>query len=565
VAKPAPPGHPLRLERLVETEHRAGVDLAWIVVFAVLACVVAIVFAVPDAVFERVADSSGLNTNGIIALLLVAPLGTTVFAHRRYRDAVGAQRELSHLSLHDALTGLPNRRHLREVLPEAFHHARRHHTRAAVFFIDLDGFKDVNDTYGHEVGDRLMAAVADRLERSLDGDRWVARYAGDEFVVIDPSPPTAEHAARFARELVDLIEVPFEVGQDRIAISASIGVAFGDAGDAPDDVLRDADTAMYDAKHGDERTAVFSDNMRGRLTPATAERRLHQALEQGEFRLHFQPIVALRSGRMVGVESLLRWDDPERGVVAPGDFLGALEDSGLIVPVGRWVFEEACRMAARWAGMSRAGDAPLRVTMNVSPRQLGQSDFVEELAEAISTAGVDPALIHLELTETALVTDARAAWTALSAAKDLGVGLALDDFGTGYSPLSHLRNFDLDLLKLDGSFVRNIGARTADDTIVRHVIALAHDLGIATLGEGVRGQQHVDRLLELGCELGQGNHFAEPLPATMIDGLLLRRQEVADASPVDLPAPPELDLGPDDGPTAGVVLPRLRKADVGSG
>ena len=195
------------------------------------------------------------------------PLGATLFAWCRSRDAVASQRELSHLSPHDALTGLPNRRHLREVLPEAFRHARRNHTKAAVLFVDLDGFKAVNDTYGHELGDRLMVAVGDRLRRSAGDDRWVARYAGDEFVIIDPAPATAEHAARFAKDMVSVIETPFELGADQIAISASIGVAFGDITDDPDDVLRDADTAMYDAKHSESRSEIFTEAMRARLTP----------------------------------------------------------------------------------------------------------------------------------------------------------------------------------------------------------------------------------------------------------------------------------------------------------
>ena len=204
--------HPLRIDRLVESEYRAGTDLAWIVVFGVVLSVVAIVFAIPDLLLDRIADTSGLNVNGVIALTTVIPLGATLFAFRRYRDAVRAQRELTHLSLHDALTGLPNRRHLRMVLPEAFRHAHRHHTQAAVLFIDLDGFKVVNDTYGHEVGDRLMVAVGERLARTAGDDRWVARYAGDEFVIIDPAPQTAEHAVRFARDLIGVIEIPFELG-----------------------------------------------------------------------------------------------------------------------------------------------------------------------------------------------------------------------------------------------------------------------------------------------------------------------------------------------------------------
>ncbi|MFT5200827.1 MAG: diguanylate cyclase (GGDEF)-like protein [Candidatus Aldehydirespiratoraceae bacterium] len=253
------------------------------------------------------------------------------------------------------------------MLPEAFRVVRRNHTKAAVLFVDLDGFKAVNDTYGHEVGDKFMVAVGDRLRREAGADRWVGRYAGDEFVIIDPAPLTNEHAARFARKLIERIETPFALGEDQIAISASIGLAFGDVTDNPEPVLRDADTAMYDAKHNDARTSVFSETMRVRLTPATAERRLERALSDGEFRLLYQPIVALRTRRLVGCEALLRWDDPERGMIAPGDFLGSLEETGLVVPVGRWVLEESCRQAARWAAIVPEGAVPMRVTSIFRP------------------------------------------------------------------------------------------------------------------------------------------------------------------------------------------------------
>ncbi|MDW3218352.1 MAG: EAL domain-containing protein [Acidimicrobiales bacterium] len=554
----------LRVDHLVETEHKAGTDLAWIVVFGTILCVLAIAFAVPDAVLDRVADRSGINANGIIALTTVVPLGASVFAFRRYRDAVGAQRELTHLSLHDALTGLPNRRHLREVLPEAFRVARRHHTKAAVIFIDLDGFKAVNDTYGHEVGDRLMAAVGERLRRTAGDDRWVARYAGDEFVIIDPAPQTAEHAVRFSKDLVGVIETPFELGADQIGISASIGVAFGDVTDEPEEVLHDADTAMYDAKHSENRAAVFSESMRARLTPATAERRLQRALADGEFRLLFQPILALRANRIVGCEALLRWDDPDRGLIPPGDFLGSLEDTGLIVPVGRWVIEEACRQAARWASLVPEGQPPLRVTTNVSPRQIGQSDFVDDLRGALLASGIDPSLLYLELTESGLIADPRAAWTALSAARELGVGLALDDFGTGYSSLSHLRNFDLELLKLDGSYISGLGERESDEAIVRHVVSLARALGIATLAEGVQSADQVERLLDIGCELGQGYFFSEPQPPTIIESLLQRQingvQPVTEPTAEDpvLPAP-SMIADPTPEQSAAIVLPKLRQ------
>jgi EAL domain-containing protein (putative c-di-GMP-specific phosphodiesterase class I) len=282
------------------------------------------------------------------------------------------------------------------------------------------------------------------------------------------------------------------------------------------------------------------------MTPANAERRLEEALERGEFRLFFQPLVGLRDARLIGVEALLRWAHPERGILLPAEFLTSLEETGLIVPVGRWVFHEACRQARVWADAAPDGSRPLRVSVNVSPRQLAQSDFPEMIREGIEANGVDPAQMYLELTETALV----AAWPALGAARKIGVGLALDDFGTGYSSISHLRSFDLELVKLDRSYVVGLGESLEDDAIVRHIVALARSLGIATLAEGVSERSHVDRLLELGCELGQGRYFADAQPSSVIDRLIVRHS--AGVSPERGMAEPSEDSGT-------VVLPTLRQ------
>lgn len=542
--------NPFEVDLLVESEHRAGVDLAWIVVVAVMLCVVAIAFTVPDQLLAQIEEIENIDVNGVLALTFVVPLGATAFAIRRYRDAKKAQRELSYLSLHDVLTTLPNRRHLREVLPSALVHASRRNTQAAVFFIDLDGFKAVNDTYGHEVGDHLMVAVGGRLQRAAGKERWVARYAGDEFVIIDPAPHTNEHASRFARELVAVVEAPFEIGEDRITISASIGVAFGDVTADPEDLLREADTAMYAAKHGPHRTAVYTDAMRTTITPATAEKRLSDALDNGEFQLLYQPIVALRTGRLVGAEALLRWDDPTRGVIAPHDFLDSLEESGLIVPVGRWVMQEALKQAAKWSQYVEPGQQPLRITMNASPRQLVQADFVDDLKAAIDASGVDPRIVYLELTEAALIADPRSTWAAVSKVRELGCGLALDDFGTGYSSLNHLRSFDLELLKLDQSFLQTLGRDGKDDAIVRHVFSLARSIGVATLAEGITDPAQISMLLELGCELGQGFHFSDPQPAMIIEHL------VRDGLGPKPQAPPAVTAEPTP------VLPTLRNATV---
>jgi diguanylate cyclase (GGDEF)-like protein len=545
------------MEPTVESQRRAGFELAWIVTIAVLLCAGSIYWSVPDSLLSRLESAGRWNVNGILALVVVVPLGATAFAVRRYRDAVGAQRMLAHLSLHDPLTGLPNRRHLHEILPGVLHHARRHNTRNALFLVDLDGFEAVNDTHGHEVGDQLMRAVAARLRAEAGQGRFVARHGGDEFVILDPSQDTPEQGLRMARDLVKLMEVPFDLGQNRIAISASVGIAFGEAGTEPEALVRDAGTAMYEAKNFPDRAAVFDPSMRSRLTPANAERRLEEALTAGEFRLYFQPLVSLRDSRLLGVEGLLRWDHPDRGLLRPADFLTQLDETGLIVPVGRWVLGEACRQARSWADAAPEGSRPLRVSVNVSPRQLSQSDFIDVLTEAIDSNGIDPAQIYLELTETALVSDARMAWAALRAAHDVGVGLALDDFGTGFSSIGHLRSFDLELVKLDRSYVVGLGESAEGDAIVRHIVALARSLGIATLAEGVSEAVHVQRLLDVGCELGQGEYFADAQPSSVIDRLIARHGAGVTPDQSRL-------VESDPNPSGTVVVPDLRRAEVGT-
>ncbi len=555
---------PLFEERVVESERRAGVELAWIVVIGVAIVVGAIWFSLPNRALGPVDRSGESNLDGLLALIVVIPLGASVFATRRYRDAVAAQRELAHLSDHDALTRLPNRRNILTVLPDAFVQARRLNTRSGVMFVDLDGFKAVNDTYGHEVGDRLMVAVADRLREHCGAERWVARYGGDEFVVLDPTPAVPELSKRFAITLVELLSQPFQLGEDRISISASVGLAFGSSTDEPEEVIKHADLAMYEAKDSDSRVEIFTDDMRGSFTPATVGTRLERAISNGEFRLVYQPMVVLKSGQVVGVEALLRWDDPDRGVVEPAEFMPALEATGLIVPVGRWVMGEVCARAKQWSDQMPAGMPALRVSMNVSPRELSQSDFVDGLDAALQASGADPQSVYLEANEIGLTSDPRKAWTALTGARELGVGLALDDFGRGFTSLGHIRNFEFNLLKLDGPFAARVTDRGSDGALVRSVIALAGDLGIATLAEGLADEATLEQLTEAGCQLGQGRVISEALNVATVDALIAdglagisvsaRRGEDPDAEAAT------------NGATAGsatVVLPQLRATEVG--
>jgi len=552
-------------EQEVESEHRAGVDLAWIVVIGVLVVVGGIWLSVPERVLAGIDRSEQLDFNGLIALIIVVPFGATIFATRRYRDAVGAQRELAHLSDHDPLTRLPNRRNLAVVLHSAMAAAKQFNSSAGVMFVDLDGFKAVNDTYGHEVGDQLMVEVAGRLRVLCGDDLWVVRYGGDEFVIVDPSPPSEESCVSFAKRLVARISQPFELGEDRISISASVGIAFGRSGDDPERVVKDADLAMYEAKRGDALVTVFNATMRGSLTPATVGARLEQAIADGEFRLMYQPMILLATGAVVGVEALLRWDDPERGEVEPIDFLPALEATGLIVPVGRWVMTEACKKARHWDEMMPAGMPALRVSMNVSPRELSQSDFVADLASALDASGADPHSIYLEADETSLISDSRKAWTALTGASELGIGLAIDNFGRGFISLAHLRSFNFNLLKLDGPFAAKVTASGVDGVLVRNVIDLAGEMGIAVLAAGVQREELLATLASAGCQLAQGAAISTPLNADSVDdliigglaGIVMSDGDVRHRSGgVDSAVP---GSGID---AATVVLPRLRRAPV---
>ena len=471
-----------------------------------------------DRIYDALADHDA--TSLLIAAFLI-PIGVSTFAYRRFQAAEEVWKETARLSMRDALTGLPTRRFLTDHFHEVVRRVQRHGGRIAVFFIDLDKFKNINDTYGHEMGDKVMSKVAERLVELIGTDDILVRYGGDEFVVISPNAGTAQSAERVARRLIDTLEEPFAVGEDKIQLGACVGVALTEEHcSEPDDVLRDADAAMYKAKAmGGSEVAIYDRSMASRITPSTAERRLREALAHDQFRLYFQPVVSLQTQRMVKVEALIRWEDPERGMVSPGEFIPALEETGLIVPVGTWVLEEACRQAHEWASAYRH-QAPLMVTVNVSARQLAQADFGDVLRRVLDETGVDPATICLEITEGAVMADVNAAWTMLRQAKSLGVYLALDDFGTGFSSLSFLRQFRLDIVKIDKSFVDGLGQSREDTTIIEHVVGMARGLGMVTVAEGVETADQVRYLRSLECHMAQGFFYSKPQPPSVIDRIL---------------------------------------------
>jgi diguanylate cyclase (GGDEF)-like protein len=546
-----------RLAESLGPDDRAGRDLAWIVAVCVVLAVVAIATDAADALATALDEMSDAAVSALVAILVLVPVGATVFAVRRHGDAIAARNELDRLARLDPLTGLPNRVFLGEGFDRMLETARKQHGRLAVVFVDLSGFKKINDTYGHDVGDQLMVAVAERMGHAVGDEDVIVRYGGDQFVVFSPDATNAPTAERIARRLIRAIETPFERGDEVLHVSASIGVALTeDRCNRPDEVLRDADAAMYQAKAlGPGRYALFDRAMRDAITPSSAERRLREALENGEFRLLYQPIVSLWTKRMVGVEALLRWEDPTRGVVGPNSFIGALEETGLIVPVGHWIVEEVCRQTHRWQH-EFPDRPPLNVKVNVTARQLAQSDFVDHLRHAIETTKADPDRLCLEITEGALMYDTQASWASLREVKRLGLTIALDDFGTGYSSLSYLRRFSLDLLKIDNSFIEGLGTSREDETIVEHVIAMAKALSIVTVAEGVETADQVEHLRMLGCDLAQGYYFSHPQPPHIIDQLMERDGNKAEWQPV----PPPDDSSVDD--AAIVEIPRFRNASI---
>jgi diguanylate cyclase (GGDEF)-like protein len=412
---------------------------------------------------------------------------------------------------HDALTGLPNRAALTDALERALGDADA--TPLAVLFIDLDHFKLVNDSHGHAVGDELLVALAERLRMAAGDGCLVSRFGGDEFVLLcrgceDPVPE--------AERLADVLRSTLRVGGHELGVGGSIGIAIARPGDAADDLLREADTAMYRAKEtGRGGYAVFDDEMRAwTMARLTTERDLRGALERGELLLHYQPIVSLATGEVVGAEALVRWQHPVRGLVGPIEFIGVAEETDLISPLGAWVLETAARQAATWR---RETGRRLPVAVNVAARQLAGGGLLPVLTEALARAGAEPSDVTLEVTESAVLTDVDNAVAQLEAARRLGVRVAIDDFGTGYSSLSYLQRLPVDVLKIDRSFVSRVGVDSVSTAIVSSVVDLAHAVGLRVVAEGVEEAEQLTTLGRLGCDLAQGFHLAMPAPAAEVD------------------------------------------------
>ncbi len=422
-----------------------------------------------------------------------------------------AEERIEFLAQHDALTGLPNRVLLRDRFAQAVARAGRTHARVAMLFLDLDNFKMVNDTLGHAAGDQLLLDVVGRLAGSTRESDTISRLGGDEFVVLLNDIPELETVERIAGDILSRVSEPMQVGGHSLNMSCSIGIAvYPDDGNDFDTLMQKADVAMYNAKDAGRRTYRFFDEQMNRQAHEhlLLQNRLHQALYRAEFQLHYQPQMEVASGRMTGVEALLRWRNPELGDVVPARFIPVAEDSGLIVSIGAWVLEEACRQAQLWR---QTGWPDLGMSVNLSALQFRRPGLVETVAGALERSGLPPHLLELELTESILLEDVEKNLETVRQLKALGVRLSIDDFGTGYSSLSYLKRFAVDRLKIDRSFVRDINTDPDDAAIVRAVIQLARSLRLGIIAEGVETEEQLAFLRREGCEQVQGYLYSRPL------------------------------------------------------
>lgn len=421
--------------------------------------------------------------------------------------------KLAYQATHDPLTDLPNRLLFMDRLRGAIDRAHRQRENFALLFMDLDNFKVINDSLGHQAGDELLVAVAERFRERLRAAYAVARLGGDEFTVLIEGIADIGDATRTAELIRKCLDPPFRIRRGDFFITCSIGIVLGTpAYSSSEDLLRNADIAMYKAKNsGKGRYEVFDPSMSATaMERLKLERDLRLALDRGELRIYYQPMMLVRSGRIAAVEALVRWEHPERSLMSPTDFIPLAEETGLIVPLGRWVLREACRQMEE-CQECYPGDPALSVSVNLSSRQFQPPTLVEEISEALQETGLSAHSLTLEITESAVQHDTESAIDTLRKLKGLGVKLAIDDFGTGYSSLSYLKRFPVDALKIDKSFVSGLGEGIEDLAIVRAIVDLAHTLGMHAIAEGVETAEQLAQLQEMGCDLAQGYYFARPL------------------------------------------------------
>ena len=486
--------------------------------------------APPILVGQGPQELLGVRNDGVVISLELAVSQLTTSEGRLFTGVVrdlserkAYEQELEHLATHDALTGLPNRTFLVAQLEAALNRAARYHTSVGVLMVEIDRVKLVSEALGHRAGDELLTQAASRLRATAGPIATVARFSDDQFVVVVEDLDDVGDAVELAVRVIDVVNDPFMVGADEAFVNASVGIAFApDGSGAAETHINNADVAMSRAKSSSvTRYEVFDSEMRAWVeAQRKTEIALRHGIERAEFELHYQPVVRLDDGTMSGVEALVRWNHPQRGRLLPASFIPIAEDSGLIVPLGERILRDAITQSARWRTSPDAPVGGLSVAINLSGRQLAETDLVDVVRSALEDVDADPSLVTFEITETVLLEDVDAVVGTLSDLKDLGVRLSLDDFGTGYSSLTYLCRLPIDTVKVDRSFVSQLGTGTRDASIVEMVVTMARTLQLDVVAEGVETQLQADVLQSYECKFAQGYLFSEPRPASAIDQLL---------------------------------------------
>jgi diguanylate cyclase (GGDEF)-like protein len=443
---------------------------------------------------------------------------------RDITDRKQLEEQLTHQALHDPLTNLANRVLFRDRVEHALTKLKRNKTALSVLFLDLDNFKTINDSLGHVAGDRLLISFSERLQSCLRSSDTAARLSGDEFAILIEDSKNNETAGLIANKLHDILRLPIVIDGKEVFVSLSIGIAVTKTGDEnPEELLRNADVAMYMAKRqGKGRHVIFQTEMHEALMERIEiEENLRLGIEKEEFSLHYQPIIELTSTRIVGMESLVRWNHPKKGLIPPAQFIPIAEDTNLIIPLGTWILEEACRQAQKW--QNQYDDRPhLSIAVNLSIRQFQQKDLVETVANALAKSKLPSQRLVLEITENHMLQDTETTIKKLHELKELGVRLAIDDFGTGYSSLSYLQRFPVDIIKIDKSFIDKINHGQEGMALARAIIMMSESLGLRTVAEGIEQAEQAETLRHLGCAYGQGYYFSRPLSKEQMDDFLLK-------------------------------------------
>ena len=481
-----------------------------------------------EVVFNRYWRESMLLAT-LVVLVLIINIMKTSRANRALRKEISerklAEEKILHQAHFDSLTDLPNRLLSLDRLSQLLKDAQRNNEKVAVMFLDLDDFKKVNDTLGHETGDKLLIEAAERLSQIVRKGDTVGRLGGDEFIILLGGLTSAVDARAVAENLLNTFREAFKIDGRQLVLTTSVGIAvYPDDGGIPSELLRNADSAMYHSKElGRNTYSYFTDEMNQQVSRRLVlEEHMHGSLERGEFVLSYQPQVDIKSGDIISAEALLRWHNPVLGEVLPCEFVPIAEQSGFIVSIGQFVLTEALSMASKWQKQS---SLPFKIAINLSPRQFRDPELVTFIDTALREFGVSAATLELEITEGVLMDGHAAVNNALSNLNELGISIAMDDFGTGYSSISYLRNYPFDIMKIDRSFVQDISTDPAARELINAVISMAHGLGLKVVAEGVETEEHLIYLASKGCEIGQGDFFSEPVSAEAMTAILERQNQ----------------------------------------